>query len=121
MATQYITRHGLKSKWSVAADLSRRDTPLRFEGEVGDLVVYGKIPPKIDGTFYRISPDRFIAKENSVPVNGHNLISAFHIQGGHVDFKAEYVEIERYKLECRAKKTLFSLYKNHEPIILVSA
>ncbi|KAH8816617.1 carotenoid oxygenase [Xylogone sp. PMI_703] len=120
MTTQYLTRHGLKSKWPLAADLSGRDTPLRFEGEVGDLIVFGEIPSEIDGTFYRISLDRFVPKENSIPIDGDGSISAFRIHDGHVDFKVKYVETERYKLERRAKKALFGLYKNpwtHHPCV----
>lgn len=31
--------------------------PCRFEGEVQNLEVQGKIPDSIDGTFYRVMPD----------------------------------------------------------------
>jgi carotenoid cleavage dioxygenase len=31
--------------------------PCRFEGEVQDLEVFGKIPSEIDETFYRVMPD----------------------------------------------------------------
>jgi hypothetical protein len=31
--------------------------PNRFEGEVNNLEIIGEIPPKIDGTFYRVMPD----------------------------------------------------------------
>lgn len=31
--------------------------PCRFEGEVQNLEVHGRIPPEIHGTFYRVMPD----------------------------------------------------------------
>jgi carotenoid cleavage dioxygenase-like enzyme len=118
MATS--TSASLKTKWPVAADLTGSGLPFRFEGEVADVIVYGDIPQQIDGTFYRISLDRFAPKENNVPIDGDGLISAFRIQGGHVDFKIKYVGTERYRLERRARKSLFGLYKNpwsHHPCV----
>lgn len=120
MESKFLNYKGLQSKWPAAADLSGAESPFRFEGEVGDLIVFGDIPPQIDGTFYRISLDRFTAKEHSVPIDGDGSISAFRIQGGRVDFKVKYVETERYNLERRAKKALFGLYKNpwtHHPCV----
>jgi len=37
-----------------------------------------------------------------------------------VDFKIKYVETERYRLERRAKKSLFGLYRARGPIIPAS-
>lgn len=103
-------------------DISGSSVPGRFEGEVGDVVVYGDIPPEIDGTFYRISIDRYLPKpkEHHVPIDGDGTVSAFRIQDGRVDYKIKYVESERYKLERRARKSLFGLYKNpwsHHPCV----
>ncbi|KAF2659041.1 carotenoid oxygenase [Lophiostoma macrostomum CBS 122681] len=118
-STQH-TRRGLETKWPIAADLTGSGLPFRFEGEVADVIVYGEIPPEIDGTFYRISLDRFAAKENSVPIDGDGLISGFRIQNGYVDFKIKFVGTERYRLERSARKSLFGLYKNpwtHHPCV----
>ncbi|CAG9977250.1 unnamed protein product [Clonostachys byssicola] len=114
------TRAGLTTKWPIAADLTGSGLPFRFEGEVADVIVYGEIPAAIDGTFYRISLDRFAAKHQSIPIDGDGLVSAFRIQNGHVDFKIKYVGTERYRLERRARKSLFGLYKNpwsHHPCV----
>jgi carotenoid cleavage dioxygenase-like enzyme len=113
-------RSGLKSNWPVAIDISGSGIPARFEGEVGDLIVYGEIPKEINGTFYRVSLDRYLPKEDGIPLDGDGTVSAFRIEDGHVDFKIKYVETERYKLERRAKKVLFGLYKNpwsHHPCV----
>ncbi len=114
------SRAGLQSKWPITFDLSGSDIPARFEGEIGDVIVYGDIPAEIDGTFYRISLDRYLPKENTIPIDGDGTISAFRISNGQVDFKIKYVETERYALERRAKRTLFGLYKNpwsHHPCV----
>ena len=113
-------RAGLETKWPIAADLAGSELPFRFEGEVADVITYGDIPLEIDGTFYRISLDRFVPKEDSVPIDGDGLISAFRIQDGRVDFKIKYVGTERYRLERNARKSLFGLYKNpwmHHPCV----
>ncbi|KAK3045942.1 hypothetical protein LTR09_012534 [Extremus antarcticus] len=81
------SRRGLTTKWPISTDLTGSGLPFRFEGEIADVIVYGDIPSEIDGTFYRISLDRFVAKHDSVPIDGDGLISAFRINDGHVDFK----------------------------------
>ncbi|OPB41895.1 hypothetical protein A0O28_0104550 [Trichoderma guizhouense] len=124
MAKNLSTRAGLKSKWPLAADLTGSTQPLRFEGEVADVIVYGDIPTQIDGTFYRISLDRFMPNEHNIPIDGDGLISAFRIEDGHVDFKIKYVGTERYRLERRARKTLFGVFKNpwsHHPCVRAAA
>ncbi|KAL1859355.1 transcriptional regulatory protein rco1 [Paecilomyces lecythidis] len=111
----------LKSKWPQALDLTGSDKPCRFEGELADLVVLGSPPKEIDGTFYRVMCDPFVPPDsNNVPIDGDGNVSAFRIRNGQVDMKMRYVETERYKLEYRAKKNLFGLYRNpftHHPCV----
>ncbi|KAF7188734.1 Lignostilbene-alpha,beta-dioxygenase isozyme I, partial [Pseudocercospora fuligena] len=111
----------LKSKWPVALDLYGSNLPCRLEGEVADLVVYGTIPKEIDGTFYRVMVDPFVPPvEGNVPIDGDGNISAFRFHNGRVDMKTRYVETQRYKLERRAGKALFGLYRNpytHHPCV----
>ncbi|PKS06022.1 hypothetical protein jhhlp_007856 [Lomentospora prolificans] len=111
----------LASKWPLAFDLAGSSQPCRIEGEIGDLVVLGEIPPAINGTFYRIMCDPFVPPDaNNVPIDGDGNISAFRIHNGRVDMKMRYVETERYKLERRAGKALFGLYRNpftHHPCV----
>ncbi|EME88534.1 uncharacterized protein MYCFIDRAFT_54212 [Pseudocercospora fijiensis CIRAD86] len=114
-------KHELKSKWPVALDLFGSNLPCRLEGEVADLVVLGTIPKEIDGTFYRVMVDPFVPPvEGNVPIDGDGNISAFRFHNGRVDMKTRYVETERYKLERRAGKALFGLYRNpftHHPCV----
>jgi carotenoid cleavage dioxygenase len=39
----------------MTTDLSGANPPVRLEGEIGDVVVRGTIPPAINGTFYRVA------------------------------------------------------------------
>ena len=113
--------HGLKSNWPIALDLSGSATPCRLEGEIGDLVVFGSLPKDINGTFYRVMCDPFVPPDpNNVPIDGDGNISAFRFHDGRVDMKMRYIETERYKLERKANKALFGLYRNpftHHPCV----
>ncbi|PNS14571.1 hypothetical protein CAC42_2628 [Sphaceloma murrayae] len=113
--------YGLTSKWPIASDLAGSTLPCRFEGELADLVVLGEIPPEIRGTFYRVMCDPFMPPHvQNVPLDGDGSVSAFRFHDGHVDMKMRYVETERYKLERKANKSLFGLYRNpftHHPCV----
>jgi carotenoid cleavage dioxygenase-like enzyme len=113
--------YGLVSKWPVAVDLAGSNLPCRLEGEIGDLVVLGDVPKEIDGTFYRVMVDPFVPPHpGNVPIDGDGNISAFRFHDGRVDMKIRYIETERYKLERRANKALFGLYRNpftHHPCV----
>ncbi|KXJ88074.1 carotenoid oxygenase [Microdochium bolleyi] len=116
-----IDYRGLQSRWPAAADLAGSQAPCRIEGEIKDLVVLGTIPSAIDGTFYRVMTDPAVPPHpNNVPLDGDGNISAFRIRNGRVDMKMRYVETERYKLERKAGKALFGLYRNpytHHPCV----
>ncbi|RFU34098.1 hypothetical protein B7463_g2207, partial [Scytalidium lignicola] len=111
----------LASKWPEALDLAGSNNPCRLEGEIGDLIVLGEIPKEIDGTFYRVMCDPFVPPHpGNVPIDGDGSVSAFRIHNGRVDMKIRYVETERYKLERKANRQLFGLYRNpftHHPCV----
>lgn len=113
--------YGLVSKWPVALDLAGSNLPCRLEGEISDLIVLGEIPKEINGTFYRVMVDPFVPPdERNVPIDGDGNISAFRFLDGRVDMKMHYVETERYKLERKAGRALFGLYRNqftHHPCV----
>jgi carotenoid cleavage dioxygenase len=112
-ASGHDVPYGLKLNRTVSFDLSGSDLPCRFEGEVGDMIVRGEIPPEIDGTFYRVMLDPFVAPDpRNIPLDGDGSISAFRFHQGQVDMKMRYVETERYRLERKARKALFGLYWN---------
>jgi carotenoid cleavage dioxygenase-like enzyme len=88
--------------------------PARFEGQVYDLEVQGKIPVEIDGTFFQVAPDPqyppMLGKD--IFFNGDGAISAFRFQGGHVDFQRRYVMTERLKAQRAARASLHGTYRN---------
>lgn len=120
-SSRNASSHGLKSNWPMALDLTGSNLPCRLEGEVKDLVVLGSIPEQIEGCFYRVMVDPFVPPDpKNVPIDGDGNISAFQFHGGRVDMKMKYIETERYKLERRANRALFGLYRNpftHHPCV----
>ena len=52
------------------------ESPCRFEAEIYDCIVYGKIPECIDGTFYRVMPDAQYAPKfhDDVFINGDGQV-----------------------------------------------
>ncbi|KAI8931826.1 hypothetical protein NX059_011463 [Plenodomus lindquistii] len=113
--------YGLASNWPAANDLTNSNAPARLEGEVGDLVTLGTIPPGINGTFYRMMADPYVPPDpRNVPLDGDGSVSAFRFHNGRVDMKVRYVETERWKLERKAGKALFGMYRNpysHHPCV----
>lgn len=112
---------GLPSVWTQSINPWDTGVPGRFEGEVSDLVVFGKIPAEIDGTFYRIMVDPFYPLQpGNPPIEGDGNVCAIRFHEGRVDMKAKYVDTERLRLEREAKKRLFGLYRNpftHHPCV----
>jgi carotenoid cleavage dioxygenase-like enzyme len=88
--------------------------PARFEGEVFDLEIDGKVPDEIDGTFFQVAPDPQYAPMlgDDIFFNGDGAISAFTFKDGHVDFKRRYVMTERLKAQRAARASLHGIYRN---------
>jgi carotenoid cleavage dioxygenase-like enzyme len=51
---------GSQVKFPATAAFSSMNKPTRFEGDLFNLEVTGKIPPEINGTFYRVQPVRVL-------------------------------------------------------------
>lgn len=88
--------------------------PARFEGEVYDLEIEGKVPDEIDGTFFQVAPDPQYPPMlgEDMFFNGDGIISAFTFKNGHVDFKRRYVMTERLKAQRAARASLHGVYRN---------
>ena len=84
---------------------------MSLEGEIGDLIVLGKVRHELDGVCYRnhMRPLRSCPTPN-VLSRGMAAFLRFGFKDGRVDFKIRYVETERYILECRANKALLGRY-----------
>src|SRR5262245_12008297 len=89
--------------------------PLRIESDVRDLeVISGSIPRDLNGTWYRVGPDRqypSMAKDD-VFIDGEGMVHRFHFEEGHVDYRSRWVRNERFKLQEAARRSLFGRYRN---------
>ena len=89
--------------------------PLRLEVDLRDLeVMEGAVPTDINGNFYRASHDPLYPPMlgDDIFVNGDGVISMFHFENGHVDYKCRYVRTERYLVQEKARRSLFGVYRN---------
>ena len=90
--------------------------PTRFEADVFDCEVEGKIPLDLDGAFYRIGPDAFYPpkfKDDASLFHGDGHVGMFRIHKGSCDYKSRYVRTPRYLADRRARKQLFGNYRNY--------
>jgi carotenoid cleavage dioxygenase-like enzyme len=92
------------------------NSPTRFEADVYDCEVWGKIPDDIEGTFYRMQCDfdyRPPKNEWMTGFNGDGHVSRFRFANGSVDYKGRYVRTARLMAERTARKRLYGVYRNH--------
>jgi carotenoid cleavage dioxygenase-like enzyme len=92
------------------------NTPTRFEADIFDCEVWGKIPSDIEGTFYRMQCDfQYRPPQNEWPsgFNGDGHISRFIFRNGNVNFRSRYVKTARLEAERKAHKRLYGVYRNH--------
>ncbi|EOD45259.1 putative lignostilbene dioxygenase protein [Neofusicoccum parvum UCRNP2] len=112
---------------------SGAEAPCRFEAEVYHCVVRGRIPPEIDGTYYRCMPDALWAPlyddDVCVPasllsppdcltdrpisfINGDGAIDALRVRRGRADFKQRFVRTEKFLVERAARRAVYGRYRN---------
>ncbi len=91
------------------------NSPTRFEADVFDCEVWGKIPTDIEGNFYRMQCDfeyRPPMNEWMTGFNGDGHISRFRFANGSVDYRGRYVKTARLEAERHARRRLFGVYRN---------
>jgi len=88
----------------------------RSEGTIFDCEVEGRIPPDLDGAFYRVGPDPQYPKDprnaGDIPFDGEGHVSMFRIRDGHVDYCSRWVRNQRWKAQAKARRSLFGMYRN---------
>ena len=92
------------------------NTPTRFEADVYDCEVWGKIPTDIEGNFYRMQCDfEYRPPPNEWPTgfNGDGHVSRFNFKDGNVNFRSRYVKTARLMAERAAHRRLYGVYRNH--------
>jgi carotenoid cleavage dioxygenase-like enzyme len=95
-------------------DFSGHNAPSRVECDIFDLVVEGTLPAEFNGNWYRSIPDPQYPPRlgDDTYLSGDGMVSLFHFENGHVDFKMRYVQTERWKSERAARRSLHGLYRN---------
>lgn len=82
--------------------------PLKLECDIHDLVVKGKIPKELNGTFYRNGPNpQYVYSDKYHMFEGDGMIHAMTFQDGKVDYQNRWIRTERFLAERRARKSLF--------------
>ncbi len=92
------------------------NAPTRFEADVYDCEVWGKVPTDIEGTFYRMQCDfQYRPPQNEWPTgfNGDGHVSRFRIKNGNVNYRSRYVQTQRLQAEREAHRRLYGVYRNH--------
>ena len=88
--------------------------PVRIEADVYDLEVEGRIPPGLEGAYYRNSADPqyppLLGKD--IFLNGDGMVHRVRFENGHADLKTRYVRTEKFELERKARRALFGAYRN---------
>ena len=102
------------------ADFSNQSTrkgffaPSRFEADVYDCEVEGKIPAELDGAFVRVGGEYLYPPLHSddagFSVDGY--ISMFRFKKGVVDYKGRWVKTPRFMADRAASRQLFGNYRN---------
>ena len=88
--------------------------PSRVEADVVDLVVEGKVPGHIRGTFYQVAPDPAYPPMLGTDIffNGDGIITAFDFSDGRVSLKRRFVETDRLRAQRVARRSLNGRYRN---------
>jgi len=82
--------------------------PLETEYDINDLIVVGKIPKELNGTFYRNGPNpQYVYSENYHMFEGDGMIHAITFHNGQVRYKNRWIRTEKFLKERNARKALF--------------
>jgi carotenoid cleavage dioxygenase-like enzyme len=88
--------------------------PTRFEADVFDCEVIGKVPSDLNGAFVRLGGDWFYPPKSpdDAPFSNDGYISMFRFKNGIVDYKGRWVKTPRFAADRAAHKQLFGMYRN---------
>lgn len=88
--------------------------PQRFDAELADCEIVGKIPSELEGTFVRLGGEWYYPPKfaDDAILHSDGYISAFRFKDGRVSFKGKYVQTDRFKANLKAGKQLFGYYRN---------
>jgi carotenoid cleavage dioxygenase-like enzyme len=95
-------------------DFGGYNAPSRVECEVYDLVVEGRLPEEIAGTWYQSVPDPQYPPMLGTDtfISGDGMVRMLSFAHGHVDLRQRYIRSERWQNERRARRSLYGRYRN---------
>lgn len=88
--------------------------PQRFEADVTECDVIGRIPADMNGAFVRVGGDWLYPskyRDDSV-FNEDGYVSMFRFKNGRVAYKGRWVRTERFVNNKKAEKQLYGYYRN---------
>jgi carotenoid cleavage dioxygenase-like enzyme len=88
--------------------------PMRFEADITDCEVIGKIPADLNGAFVRVGgeflyPPKF---PDDAALNSDGYVSSFRFKNGAVSFHGKWVKTQRYQKQVAAQRQLYGYYRN---------
>jgi carotenoid cleavage dioxygenase-like enzyme len=88
--------------------------PMRFEADISDCEVIGKIPQDLDGAFVRVGgewlyPPKF---PDDAMLNTDGYVSSFRFRNGAVSYKGRWIRTHRYQQVVAAQRQLYGYYRN---------
>ena len=88
--------------------------PTRFEADVYDCEVIGKVPTDMNGAFVRLGGDWLYPPKfaDDSPFSEDGYINMFRFKNGIVDYKGRWVKTPRFKADLAAHTQLFGKYRN---------
>lgn len=89
-------------------------TPERFEAEIHDCEVLGKVPKELNGTFFRVGGDWLYPPmfPDDAVLNSDGYISSFRFKNGIVSYRGRYVRTKRLEADKAANRQLYGYYRN---------
>lgn len=89
--------------------------PMRVESDVSSLeLLEGKTPEGLEGTWYRVGPDRQFPPMHGDDVftDGEGMVHMFRFDDGRVDYRSRWVRNARFVAQQKAGRSLFGEYRN---------
>jgi carotenoid cleavage dioxygenase-like enzyme len=86
----------------------------RFEADVYECEVIGKVPEDLDGSFIRVGGEWYYPPKfkDDAALNSDGYISQFTFRKGKVDYKGRWVHTPRFVANREAQRQLYGYYRN---------